>query len=574
MMKKITMVLLAIMFLGNTAFAGGILTNTNQSVNFLRNPARDAAIGLDGVYSNPAGVAFLSDGLHLGFNWQYAHQTRTITSTNPLFALGAKNNGLTTKEFEGVANAPFIPSLQAAYNKNNWSFQFNFSVPGGGGKCEFDKGIGSFETVVGSIASLLKDKSEEINNQFFQLNQSLQKFPVQLLDASVPNVTGYDVDGYMKGQQYYFGFQLGVARKINEHLSVYAGLRLLYGTASYEARLNNIRVMNGADGMTLTDYFMGVNNGFNNAGKNVATCSQLVKDNIQTVNNAIDQYVTAYMNQGMTQEQAMQQPQIQQLVQQGQQLKAVGETLQETGQNLQENGQKLAASAETLAPYVNGVNLKSDQSGWGIAPVIGIDYKIGNFNLAAKYEFKTRMRMKNDSDLKEATVISSMNKYVNGTSVPEDSPALLALGAQWEMTPGVRLNLGYHHFFDKSAHWYEHSEKLLDGDTNEYLAGAEWDITKKLQVSGGVQLTRYGLSDAYMNDMSFVVNSWTFGLGVGYQVTDKVKVNAAYFQTNYENYDMNMPEQNMSGLGLTIPEGKNSFTRTNRVVGLGVEVTI
>ena len=574
MMKKITMALLAIMFLGNTAFAGGILTNTNQSVNFLRNPARDAAIGLDGVYSNPAGVAFLSDGLHLGFNWQYAHQTRTITSTNPLFALGAKNNGLTTKEFEGVANAPFIPSLQAAYNKNNWSFQFNFSVPGGGGKCEFDKGIGSFETVVGSIASLLKDKSEEINNKFFQLNQSLQNFPVQLLDASVPNVTGYDVDGYMKGQQYYFGFQLGVARKINEHLSVYAGLRLLYGTASYEARLNNIRVMNGSESMTLPDYFMGVNNGFNNAGKNVATCSQFVKDNIQTVNNAINQYVAAFMDQGMTQEQAMQHPLVNQLVEQGNKLKAIGESLQVKGQELQENGQKLADKAEMLAPYANGMNLKSDQSGWGIAPVLGIDYKIGNFNFAAKYEFKTRMRMKNDSDLKEATVISAMNKYVNGTSVPEDSPALLALGAQWEMTPGVRLNLGYHHFFDKSAHWYEHSEKLLDGDTNEYLAGAEWDVTKKLQVSGGVQLTRYGLSDAYMNDMSFVVNSWTFGLGVGYQVTDKVKVNAAYFQTNYENYDMNMPEQNMSGLGLTIPEGKNSFTRTNRVVGLGVEVTI
>ena len=30
-------------------FAGGIITNTNQSVLFLKNPARDAAIGLDGV---------------------------------------------------------------------------------------------------------------------------------------------------------------------------------------------------------------------------------------------------------------------------------------------------------------------------------------------------------------------------------------------------------------------------------------------------------------------------------------------------------------------------------------------
>ena len=48
-----------------TALAGGILTNTNQSVDFLKNPARDAAIGLDGVYSNPAGVVFLPEGFHL-----------------------------------------------------------------------------------------------------------------------------------------------------------------------------------------------------------------------------------------------------------------------------------------------------------------------------------------------------------------------------------------------------------------------------------------------------------------------------------------------------------------------------
>ena len=531
-----------------TAMAGGILTNTNQSIDFLRNPARDAAIALDGVYSNPAGVAFLSDGLHLGFNWQYAHQTRTVTSTNPVFALGRKNLGAITKEYEGVADAPIIPSLQAAYNMNNWSFQFNFSVPGGGGKCEFDKGIGSFETVVGAIANRLIGTSQ-------QLNAALGQF-----GASVPNVTGYDVDGYMKGKQYYFGVQVGAARKINEHLSVYAGLRLLYGTASYEARLNNIRVMNGADGITLPQYFEGVTGGLTQAGNTIANLAGQVQAGIQ-------QGVAQAMAAGMTQEQAMQLPQIQELVAKGQQLQAAGQSLQATGE-------QLAASAETLAPYANGMNLKSDQTGWGIAPVIGIDYKTGNFNFSAKYEFKTRMRMKNDSDLKEASVISATNKFVNGTSVPEDSPALLALGAQWEMTPGVRLNLGYHHFFDKSAHWYEHSEKLLDGDTNEYLAGAEWDITKKLQVSGGAQLTRYGLSDAYMNDMSFVVNSWTFGLGVGYQVSDKVKLNAAYFQTNYENYDMDTPEKSMPALGLTIPAGKNSFTRTNRVIGVGVEVTL
>jgi len=540
--------LLFVSTLTSNSFAGGILTNTNQSISFLRNPARDAAIGLDGVYSNPAGVAFMNDGFHLAFNWQYAHQTRTIDSQNQLFKLGLKNNGLDSKSFEGVANAPIIPSLQAAYNKNDWSFQFNFSVPGGGGKCEFDQGIGSFETVVGAIANRLIGVSNSLNSS------------LSALGASVPNVTGYDVDGYMKGQQFYFGVQVGAARKINEHLSVYGGLRLLYGTASYEARLHNIRVMNGTQGMTLPEYFLGVTSGLTDAGNKITALGQQVQDGIQ-------QYVTAYMAAGMTQEQAMSQPAVQELVQKGQ-------TLQKQGAQLKATGEQLEGSAQTLAPYANGVNLKSDQTGWGIAPVIGIDYKTGAFNFAAKYEFKTRMRMKNNSDLEEASVIAATNKYVNGTSVPEDSPALLSVGAQWNVLDNVRLNAGYHHFFDTDAHWYQHSEKLLDGGTNEYLGGVEWDINDKLTVSGGAQLTRYQLTDAYMNDMSFVVNSWSFGLGLEYKVSNKVKLSAAYFQTNYEHYDMDTPEQNMESLGLTIPAGKNSFTRTNQVLGVGVELTL
>ena len=45
-----------------SAFAGGILTNTNQNIAFNRMMSRDGSIGIDGVYSNPAGVVFLSDG--------------------------------------------------------------------------------------------------------------------------------------------------------------------------------------------------------------------------------------------------------------------------------------------------------------------------------------------------------------------------------------------------------------------------------------------------------------------------------------------------------------------------------
>ena len=521
-MKKIAWAIVAILFSGN-AFAGGILTNTNQNIAFNRNMARDGIIGIDGVYSNPAGVVFMEDGFHLSVNWQMAFQTRTISTNNPDFALGMNNNGNTTKEFKGEANVPVIPSLQAAYNTGRWSLQANIAITGGGGKCEFSEGIGSFESAVGAITSTLKNTSTELNENF------------GLFGCNVPNVTGYDVDGFMSGKQYYIGFTLGSAYKITDNLSVYGGARLLYGTASYEARLNNIRVMNGITGMTLPEYFEGIESGLTTAAINIQAHPEA--------------YIQAMMAQGKTLEQAQ-------------------KTLQNAGTQLKTTVEKLEGSGIALAPYTNGVNLKSDQTGMGIAPIIGIDYKIGTFNFGAKYEFKTRMRMKNNSTVKEAHQIAALNKYRDGSSVPEDQPALFTIGGQWSVTPSVRVMAGYHLFFDKSAHWYNHDEDKLDGNTWEYNGGAEWDVNDKLLVSAGIQKTNYGLSDEYMNDMSFVVSSYTYGLGLRYKISDKVKVNVAYFQTNYDTYKQDVTP------AATNATTHNDYTRTNRVLGVGVDITL
>ena len=492
-MKKIVLLIVFAMTTVST-WAGGILTNTNQSVLFLKNPARDAAIGLDGVYSNPAGVAFMPEGFHLAVNWQMAHQTRTITSTNPLFALGKKNDGKTTKTFEGVANAYAIPSVQAAYNKGDWSIQFNFSMPGGGGVCEYGEGLGSFESAVGGIA--------------YQLNQ-----------AGL-GVQGYDVDAYMRGRQYYFGFQLGAAYKINEHWSIYGGLRMLYGDASYKARLNNIQV-GLKDGQGELYY---------------VNFDRFINDNIAGINKQLGQAEAATAAGLMTPEMlagayAQAQPGIERL--------------------------------EALQKYSQGVNLMSIQTGFGFAPIIGVDYKIGNFNFAAKYEFNTEMKMKNHSTLDKAMEIEAVNKYQDGTDVDEDAPALLTVGAQWSVLPEVHLNLGYHHYYDKNAHWYNNAQDNLSRGTNEYLAGVEWDVSDKVNISCGGQLTRYGLTDEYMNDMSFVVNSYSVGAGISYKVKENITLTAAYFQTNYSDYDRtNYPTEGVS----------DSFTRTNRVLGLGCQV--
>ncbi len=456
-MKK-GLLAIAVFMMTNTAFAGGILTNTNQSVDFLRNPARDAAIGLDGVYSNPAGVVFMPEGFHLGINWQYAHQTRTITSTNPVFQLGRKNNeNNPTKIFEGVANAPIIPSIQVAYNMEHWSLQANLSVPGGGGSCEFENGLGSFESVVGGIAARLA--------------------PLGAL--------GYDMDGYMKGRQYYYGIQIGAACKITPNLSVYGGLRMIYGDATYKAKISNIQV--------------------------------------KTQQGYVDF---------------------------GSYLQAVTEM----------------GAGEVVAPlqkYSDGVNLLCNQDGIGFAPIVSIDYKTGKFNFAAKYEFRTQIRMKNESTVNEASAIDAVNKYRDGEKVNEDMPALLTIGVQYSPIDVVRINAGWHHYFDKDASWYNNSQDLLSHNTNEFLLGAEWDTTENLTFSAGGQLTRYGMTDKYISDMSFVVNSYSIGFGFSYKLSKKVAVKAAYFQTYYGDYDRTDADN---------PQVKDSFTRTNRVFGLGCQL--
>ena len=520
-MNKINAIIASVMLtaMTTTATAGGILTNTNQSIDFLRNPARDAAIGLDGVYSNPAGVVFLPEGFHLGLNWQYAHQTRTITSNNPVFALGRKNGGLTKKTFEGVADAPCIPSIQAAYNKGDWSIQFNFSVPGGGGSCEFADGLGSFESVVGGIANQLS---------------GLDKLATAL-GQTAPGVSGYDMDGYMQGRQYYFGFQLGAAYKITPDLSVYGGLRLLYGNATYKAKISNIQVKTAG--------------GYVDFGSFLQSATALVDGGISTVNTNL-----AKVNAGIAQYEAAGVPVPAEMAAMKAQLEGMGVQLQGTSQSI-----------NALWKYSQGVNLLCNQSSVGVAPVIGIDYRFGKFNIAAKYEFKTQIHMKNESTVNEASEIAAVNKFRDGEKVDEDSPAQLAVGAMWNVTDAVRLNIGYHHFFDKKANWYNNAQDLLGGDTNEYLAGAEWDITDKLTVSGGVQVTRYQLTDEYMNDMSFVVNSSSVGFGFNYKASDIVTLKAAYFQTNYENYDRVTSRE---------PLISDSFTRTNRVLGIGCELTL
>ena len=128
--------------------------------------------------------------------------------------------------------------------------------------------------------------------------------------------------------------------------------------------------------------------------------------------------------------------------------------------------------------------LDCDQSGWGLTPIIGVDYKIGKLNLGAKYEFKTNLNIENKTKVNSTGVVA----YDHGVNTPNDIPAMLTVGAQYSILPSVRASLGWNHYYDKDAKMANDKQKYLGGGTDEYLAGAEWDITDRVQHLPNIRL--------------------------------------------------------------------------------------
>jgi len=263
---------------------------------------------------------------------------------------------------------------------------------------------------------------------------------------------------------------------------------------------------------------------------------------------------------------------------------------EDLAQQYSELAQKAGAAAKqmgTLAVATEDVTLNCDQTGWGFTPIIGLDYKIGKFNFGAKYEFKTKIRLDNRAANSEsAERLAMLDKFRDGRTVKEDIPALLTLGAQYEILPSLRIMAGYHHYFDKQASQEGGSQKLLKSGSREFLAGVEYDITDRVQASAGWQNTYFGLTDEYMKDMSFNVSSNSLGVGLGIQATKRIKVNVAYFHTFYKDY--NRATNDYNGISATVAtaagqatadalvasgmlKGSDSFTRTNKVFGLGID---
>lgn len=434
----------------SSAFAGGILTNTNQNAAFVRNFAQEGKIDLTSIYANPAGGAFLSDGWHLSLNSQTAFQKRNIETTFPLFVMNTENHNA-THLFEGEAVAPVVPSFTVSYNHDKWSLSAHFAISGGGGKCEFDKGLGSFEAAYAGV--------------LYQMAPSLLPAGVQY--------QGYTLNSFMKGKSYHFGLQIGGTYKFTDNVAGFVGVRGLYATSNYNGAVNP-SVSTNVGTMPLNNY---------------------------------------------------------------------------------------------------GIDLNCDQTGFGAAVILGVDWKINDkWNVSAKYEAPTRLNLKNKSeiivveDLVKEKAAGILSQFEDGKKVREDVPALLALGAQYSPIKELRLCASYHQFFDKVSTKFLNKQDLIDHNTHEFILGAEYDICKLITISGSWETTRYGMSDEYMNDLSFNLSNHMIGGGVRINATKRLNIDLGYMCTFYENREVTT--QTAAGPKTDL------YSRKNHAFGIGFNIDL
>ena len=351
------------------------------------------------------------------------------------------------------------------------------------------------------------------------LEKQVSMIPGILTSAGL-NTTNYSMQSMMKGSSIVYGVQAGASYKINEVLGVFGGVRMLFSANSYEGYLKDVRVNPRNDllpGNILNGEMLG------------AAELNAKGEAINNMANSLPE-PTASMLKGV------------------------------------------AGGLTGMASNITDKALDVSQKGNGFAPLIGVHFKAGHLNLAAKYEFKTKITL--TSDPKQ----DDMDMYPKDKKLRSDVPALLSLGGSYDIVPALKLSVTYIHHFEPQASiesWdvatktIVKRQKLIDHGTNEYMGGLEWKPFKNLIISTGCQWSNVGVSDEWQSDITHNMDNFTLGLGFGYHFNDRLTLNIGGINTWYKassiKSDVYPPYSSVS-----LPYTQ-TYNRTNRAVAIGID---
>lgn len=527
-MKKFTF-FAAFFMLFHMTFAGGLLTNTNQSVQFIRMMSRNASLGIDAVYYNPAGLVKMADGWHFAFNNQTIFQSKTVDSNFPLL-----NDGM----YEGVINVPMFPTGFAVYKKENWALSFGFGPNAGGGAADFDRGLPSFEIPITKVVPAL--------SQLSQIDPAL-------------NVTGYDANLSFEGSSVFWGLQLGATYKMNDIMSVYGGFRYLPAKNVYTGSIHNIQLK--VDGQPVSapvwlpqaaDVVSGV--------ADQAAAGAIQYEVAATTASTLSGQLTAAIEGGLINpNDPLTDPQLIGALQQfgvdptgftnvvaAGAFSEVATSLNSEADQLYATADQLDATATTLDNTANQLGdkeVETEQTGNGFTPMVGINISpTENLNIALKYEMKTKLELTNE------TKVDDLGLFPDGGKSRNDIPAILGVGVGYNKGL-LEAQLSYTMFFDKTVDWgynirdlaiwqdVDQSEirtREIENNGMELGLGLQFNITNKFAFSVGGLYSNLGVAESYQSDFDYNNPSFNLGGGIEYKITEALILDAGVISSFYQ----------------------------------------
>ncbi len=545
-MKKLSL-FTALFMLIQVAFAGGLLTNTNQSAQYIRMMSRNASTDIDAVYYNPAGLIKLEDGWHFAFYNQTIFQDKIVDSEFLLL-----NDG----HYVGKVSAPLFPTAFAVYKQEKWAFSLEVGPIGGGGSAEFDRGLPSFEIPITKVVPGLAGLT--------QISPALA-------------VSGYDADLYFNGSSVYWGIQLGATYKVNDVLSVYGGVRYMPAKNTYEGSIQNIQLEVGGQMYPASTWLTGAAttvSGIAGQASTAATAYSGAASNVQQLvaagagNYTIAQvqsagYITAdqatafqsalaYLGLTSTQIAALNMTQ-------------VGGYYTTAATTYSGQATVLTATAATLngtASSLGDKDVKTTQTGAGFTPIIGVNISPSdNLNIAVKYEMKTKLQLTNDTE------VDDMGLFPDGGTSNSDMPAILGIGVGYKPAKWLETQLSYTGYFNKGVDWGYNTRYLAGGeyvkreiDKNGYELGLglQFNLSDKFALSLGGLYGDMGVADNYQSDFSYSNPSFTIGGGLMWKITDKLTFDAGVSNTYYEDQTITFTDPDVGSYKETL--GKTTIT--------------
>ena len=511
-MKKFTL-FVALFAIWHGALAGGLLTNYNQSAQYIRMLSRNASTDIDAVFFNPAGLIKLEDGWHFAFYSQTIFQDKTVDSNFPFL-----NDGY----YLGEVNVPVFPTAFAVYKMEDWAFSLGFGPNSGGGSAEFERGLPSFEIPITKVVPALTPLA--------QINPAWA-------------VSGYDANLTFNGSSVYWGIQLGATYSLSDAFSVYGGLRYLPAKNSYGGSIRNIQLKAAGEMVAAPSWLNQVSEA---VGGMYAMAGAAAQNLSPIIDAGAGTFTLAELEQAGQLDAASRVAIEQGLANFG--VASPDElSVNEIQQVFLGAESQLAGTATTLnttAGQLTDREVKTEQTGAGFTPMVGINISPSeNLNIALKYEMKTNLTLTNETE------VDDLGLFPDGVESQNDIPALFTAGVGYKASDWLEAQLSYNLYFDKGVDWGPNVRDLaiwedvnpeqirsreIDNNYYELGLGLQFNLSEYFAFSIGGLRSAAGIADSWQSDFSFSNPSYSAGAGIMYKITDNLTLDAGVSNTFYE----------------------------------------